>query len=264
MQRRLEHETLHKTRDVIKLSIFEGTVTLGWDDDVHSLLGDDSDANRPTKARAKKLFIGRSISIGTYAFWGFSGITEATVSENTNVNSAAFAVCRNLAHLNSPRSLTAIPALLFSHSGLRIFVPGDAVQSISSNVTIYCHALRRAPALPNIPVLSYGTYYECYAITRVDIGEKTNTINGSALFSAHSIVELTIPPIVSSIASGAFNGMRGLCKLRFFPTIPPAVANANAFNGIPTTCVVEVPVDSLSTYQEATNYAPIAAQMVGV
>ena len=75
--------------------------------------------------------------------------------------------------------------------------------------------------------------------------------------------EWTIPETVANIGARVFENNYSLLRLRFLPTTPPTVSNANAFTGIPTSCIVEVPAASLEAYQNATNYGTIAAQMVG-
>ena len=53
--------------------------------------------------------------------------------------------------------------------------------------------------------------------------------------------------------------MYGLKELHFKPTTPPAVANANAFTGLPTDCVIYVPTGKLSAYTSAQNYPSSAS-----
>lgn len=129
---------------------------------------------------------------------------------------------------------------------------------------------------------------ESYAITRLVAPTKDDTINNYAFNGSFSLrevvfddsllanigngafggcrglVSFVIPQLVTTIGSGAFQNCVSLKLLKFLPTTPPSVENANAFSGIATDCVVEVPAASLAAYQAATNYSGIAAQMVGV
>ena len=115
-------------------------------------------------------------------------------------------------------------------------------------------------------VTALGTYafYELRGVRRISLSEELTTIEQNSLNFISFLVELTIPSKVTSIAAGAFANNNRVERLRFLSNTPPSVANANAFSGIPATCVVEVPVASLDAYKNATNYGSIAAQMVGV
>ena len=103
-----------------------------------------------------------------------------------------------------------------------------------------------------------------YALLKIDLPSTLTTMDVAALRNAKNLRTITIPVNVNSIQAQALSGCTSLQRIRFLPTTPPTVANANAFSGIPTSCVVEVPAASLAAYQAATNYASISAQMVGV
>ena len=102
------------------------------------------------------------------------------------------------------------------------------------------------------------------ALPEIHLPESISTIETAALRNCYSLVEFVIPPSVTSIDAQALYNCTSLKRLVFRASTPPNVSNANAFTGIPADCVVEVPSEALTVYQEATNYAPIAAQMLGV
>ena len=146
-----------------------------------------------------------------------------------------------------------------------------------------CNSLRRYATAGSTKF--YDTYqlYQCKALTEAFVGaynitasmfsycnslrhvvflEGATKIDTDGLANT-SIEKFTIPSTVTNIGSGAFKSCTKLRCIQFKPTTPPTIANADAFTGIPTYCVVEVPAESLETYKNATNYASIAAQMVG-
>ena len=45
------------------------------------------------------------------------------------------------------------------------------------------------------------------------------------------------------------------------PTTPPSLKHANAFSGIPSTCIIYVPQGCLEAYQTATNWSTYASKM---
>jgi len=52
-----------------------------------------------------------------------------------------------------------------------------------------------------------------------------------------------------------------MAKYHLLPTTPPTLSSANAFNGIPSDCIIYVPVGSLEAYQTATNWSTYASKM---
>ena len=115
-----------------------------------------------------------------------------------------------------------------------------------------------------VKALKSYMFHACLSLRKVIMAEGSTSVGGHSLYNCISLSSLTIPSTVTTIEAQALMYCAGLCKLRFKSTTPPTVANANAFTGIPTDCIVEVPAASLEAYQNATNYSSIAAQMIGV
>jgi hypothetical protein len=59
---------------------------------------------------------------------------------------------------------------------------------------------------------------------------------------------------VTSIAALAFSSCYGLGEIHLQSATPPTVANSNAWQSLPTDCIIYVPIGSLSAYTSATNY----------
>lgn len=66
---------------------------------------------------------------------------------------------------------------------------------------------------------------------------------------------------VTSIGSSAFNGCYGVAEYHLKPTMPPTLSSTNAFNNIPSDCIIYVPNGCLEAYQNATNWATYAYSM---
>lgn len=113
-------------------------------------------------------------------------------------------------------------------------------------------------------VLASNALENAYALPKIHLPESIEAINTAAFRYCYSLFELEIPASVTTIGAQALYNCTSLKRLAFRATTPPNISNANSFTGIPTDCVVEVPADALTVYQNATNYASIAAQMVGV
>lgn len=74
------------------------------------------------------------------------------------------------------------------------------------------------------------------------------------MYGCEYVGSLVIPEHITTIEASAFNYCKSLQEIHFRSTIPPAVANSNAFSGIPTTCIIYVPEEALTDYRQATNY----------
>ena len=109
-----------------------------------------------------------------------------------------------------------------------------------------------------------SSFQNCRSLVKFDMAPESTGLGNSTFKGDSSLEELDIREKVTDIRAEALSGCTGMRRLRFRPTTPPTVDNANAFTGIPTDCIVEVPAASLEAYKNATNYASIAAQMVGV
>lgn len=84
--------------------------------------------------------------------------------------------------------------------------------------------------------------------------EGITRIGDNAFASCHNLQELEIPSTVTTIRQGCFDWLRSLTRLRFKSAIPPTTNSQYNFREIPTTCIIEVPQESLSAYESAQYY----------
>lgn len=84
--------------------------------------------------------------------------------------------------------------------------------------------------------------------------EGPSSLEAGAFRGCSNLVEITIPSTINSIKSSVFADTTSLNKIVFKNTTPPTVDYANAFSNLPTTCIIEVPRESLSAYKSASNY----------
>jgi hypothetical protein len=92
------------------------------------------------------------------------------------------------------------------------------------------------------------------ALRKVEIGGSTTSISHNAFWECYSLASIRIPDGVTSIGNLAFGDCYSLGKIRFDGTTPPVISHSNAFQNIPTDCIISVPVGCLEAYKTATNY----------
>lgn len=211
----------------------------------------------------KRVFFGEyPTAIYPYAFRYNVRLETVTMTNNCKIGGGqAFGYCYNL---------KALPAACNSN------LPSSFVADCKSMIVVSmangtlghygvgsCSNLKRL-CLPDTTTGFHSNNADNVALVYTNIPNGTTSVPNNAFIRNYSLIKLDVPDTVTSIGSNAFNNCISMHTLRLNSIVPPAVANANAFSGIPGSCIVEVPAESLTTYQEATNYGAIAAQMVGV
>ena len=178
------------------------------------------------------LYISQTVANGVTIDWG-DGSDPETLPGTGNVNTT------HTYQTAGDFVITLDPAegceLVLGHRSLSHCVMG----SIGDNGLVYCSMLRW-----------------------VVIGSRgVTSITDSAFSSCYSLASVTIPDSVTSIWESAFRYCYGVKEYHLLPTTPPSLPNANAFNGIPSDCIIYVPAGSLEAYQTATNWSEYADQM---
>lgn len=223
-----------------------------------------SDITDSSSTLLKRIFFGRYPRLlYSKSFVNCFKLSTVAVSTYAQISSAqGISGCRNLkALLVNPHEGKTGSGAFSDNSSLKVVsIPNGFTSWYGSAGN---RSLKRL-CLPDSLTVANGGPGDSDAMTYTNIPNGYASIPPYAFQRCYSLPELTIPVGVTSIGASAFNTCSSLMTLRFLPTEPPAVANANAFTGIPTLCRVEVPAASLEAYQNATNYASIAAQMVGV
>ncbi len=219
-----------------------------------------SDITDTISVLLKSVCFGRVCAWDNYAFRNCRMLETVTIPSGTaDISGQVFYGCANLRAV-----------IFYSTGGMSSSMVTDAnslrVISISNGATRHygmagARSLKRL-CMPDTCKSFNSGHSDLTSIEYVNIPDGTTSIPVNGFLRAYSLPRIEIPASVTSIGANSFNNCTSLCVMKFLPTTPPTVANANAFTGIPTTCIVEVPKGALATYQAATNYGSIAAQMV--
>ena len=213
---------------------------------------EDDDVYYSVEYLVGKLVIDNSvISIGEYAFYGFTGLTSITIEEGvTSIGQNAFGDCIGLTSITIPDSVTSI--------GNEAFVNCESLTSItipSSVKSIDNSAFRGCSSLTSIKVDTDNKVYDSRNNSNAIIETSTNTLIvscknttipdsvtsiGPAAFSGcSSLTSITIPDSVISIGEAAFSGCSSLTTI----TIPSSVTSIgnSVFNGCSSLTSVTIP-----------------------
>lgn len=163
--------------------------------------------------------------------------------------------------------ITALSNYAFSNNkGLRrVYVP-DEITTIGNQVFGSCFGLAQIVFEDWTKVTTFNqsnAFYRCYNLQDISGAVFTlGTSIASTIRDCWSLTEFTITSGVTSIAGNSFSATYGLQHLWCYPVSPPTVANANAFTGLNSSCVIHVPNGKLNTYKTADKWSALASQMV--
>ena len=190
--------------------------------------------NRVYASNVKRVRIGSSVTvIDMYAFQYCSSLTSIAIpSSVTTIGRYAFRYCYSLASIAIPNNIT----------------------SISMNTFQDCSSLASIAISSSVTNIDHYAFQNCYSLVSIAIPSNITSMSTQMFEQCYSLTLMTIPSGVTSINTYAFRFCYGLGLIRFEPTTPPTVSNSNAWTGLPSDCVIFVPVDSYYMYTVGTNY----------
>lgn len=177
-------------------------------------------------------------SIGSYAFDGCSGLTEATIpSTVTSIRKGAFRSCSSLKDITIPNSITSIGENAFSGcssltsvtipssvtsigvgafqgcSGLTSITIPNSVTSIGNSTFGWCSSLSSVTIPSSVKSIESYMFSHCSGLKSVNIPSSVTSIGGEAFCCCTSLTSITIPNSVFVIGSSAFYGCTGLTNV---------------------------------------------------
>ena len=166
-------------------------------------------------------------SIGSYAFYNYSGLTSVTVPDSViSIGDGAFGNCsaltnitvaaNNLAYSSAGGVLfDVIQAMLIQFPaglGGSYSIPAG-VTNIGDSAFANCSGLTNV-SLPNsVTGIASGAFYECDSLTSVTFGSNVTSIGDGAFAWCSDLADVTIPSGVTNIGSVAFEWCSGLASV---------------------------------------------------
>lgn len=223
-------------------------------------------------------FLDNVTTISSYAFYGCTGLTHIDIPTSvTSIGSYTFCGCTNIKENIdlSNNTMSALSTRAFESSGItgfkfpqgitriydncftactgltEITIP-DTVTSIDSNAFAQCSNLEKVKLSSGLTNIPEGCFITCSKLNDISLPEILTIIGRRAFSNNVALTSLEIPENVTSIGYQAFNYCIGLQSIKFHSTTPPTIAN-QAFQDLPTTCIIYVPAGTLSAYTSTAN-----------
>lgn len=158
-------------------------------------------------------------SIGSYAFWGCSGLTSVTIPDSvTSIGSHAVYGCRALTSVTIPSSVTSIRNTAFRGCGLTSVTIPDGVTSIGEYAFEECDALTSVTIPGSVTSIGGQPFRGCTALASVTILDGLTYIPSEMFFGRRTLTSVTIPDSVIYIGDWAFEGCASLSDVYYSGT----------------------------------------------
>jgi Flp pilus assembly protein protease CpaA len=173
-------------------------------------------------------------SIGSYAFYGCSGLTSVTIGNSvTSIGKAAFYGCSGLTSVTIPNNVTSIGSSAFAGTAWEDNLP-DGLIYAGKVAYKYKGTMPSGTSI----TLDEGTlgiandaFRNCKDLTSITIPNSVISICENAFLNCSGLTSITIPNSVISIGMKAFSGcskltkaefasIESLCKIKFEDTYP--------------------------------------------
>ena len=250
---------------VISLSPADGCeLELGSGSDSNCVMGATGNNGRVYSNMLQRVEVGGSVtSIGNYAFVYCYSLSSVVIPDGvTSIGNYAFGYCYSLSSVVIPDGVTSIGSSAFRYcSPLSSVVIPDGVTSIGNYAFGYCYSLSSVVIPDGVASIGIGAFVYCSSLSSVVIPDGVTSIGSSAFGYCSSLSSVVIPDGVTSIRSSAFGYCYGVKEYHIKPLTPPTLSSTDAFSGIPSDCIIYVPVGSLEAYKTATNWSTYASYM---
>ena len=170
--------------------------------------------------------------------------------------------CNILRSVNIGENFTRIYNYSFKSCGCleNITIP-DSVTSIGKQSFNSCISLACIAIPDSVTSIRNTAFNSCFNLKSITIPDSVTSIYDMSFMSCYSLASITIPYSVSSIGSYAFSSCYGVAEYHLKPTTPPTLSSTNAFQSIPSDCIIYVPKGCLDAYKNATNWTTYASYM---
>ena len=208
-------------------------------------------------------------AIGDDAFRNCSELTSVTLPNSMiTIGSSAFSYCSKLASVTIPNAVTSIGSNAFKFcKGLTSATIGDAVKTIDDETFFGCNNLVNVTIGNAVTSIGSSAFEGCSLMSSVNIPNTIKTIKSRAFYSCRKLETITIPNSVTVIGDEAFSHCLDLIDVYSYILDPSQVTTGSNLFYLNSSedyaeRTLHVPLTTLETYQNATEWAPYFGTIV--
>ena len=159
-------------------------------------------------------------SIGNLAFALSRNIIHVDIADSVvSIGEQAFSDCSRLTDITVPQSVTYIGVKAFdSCTNLSSITLSNNITSIGTYAFNNCTNLTSITIPGSVTSIGWGAFSNCTKLTSITIPDSVTTINPCAFKNCSSLTSITIPGSVTSIGSNVFDGCTSLNDIRYSGT----------------------------------------------
>ena len=180
-------------------------------------------------AQVQTYTLGNTLTeIGTYAFYGCSGLTSITIPSTVKViGSSAFSGCKNLASITIPAVDSIANNVFYRCGSLTSVTIPSSVKSIGNDAFALCRSLTSINIPENVDSIANFAFYGCTDLASVTFSSnKIKSIGNDAFAYCASLTSITLPNGVKELGTYIFYNCSKLNSV----TIPNSVTNIKDYS----------------------------------
>ena len=174
-------------------------------------------------------------SIGNLAFALSRNIIHVDIADSVvSIGEQAFSDCSSLTDIKIPQSVTYIGVNAFdSCTNLSsITLSTNNITSIRPHTFSGCSELSSIVIPDGVTSIQLGAFFNCTKLTSITIPDSVTTIDPGAFKNCSSLTSITIPSSVTSIGSNVFTGCTSLNDIRYSGTSESVISALSGY--VPT------------------------------
>lgn len=184
-----------------------------------------------------------------------SAIEQIYLPENLKyIAPMAFAKCPNLKSISLPDSIGLIgDSLFYNCENLKEIKFSNDVSEIWSQGFDSLKNVEKIILPKFLKKLDDNLFNGCEKLSEVKLPDSLLTIGIKAFYSCKSLRNIELPSFVDTIKSDAFYGCNALSEILSYNAVPPTILGT-AFQNVPLTIPVHVPIGCKNSYQTANGW----------
>lgn len=171
-------------------------------------------------------------SIGNLAFALSRNIIHVDIADSVvSIGEGVFSDCSSLTDITVPQSVTYIDANAFeSCTNLSsITLSTNNITSIRPHTFSGCSKLSSIVIPDGVTSIQLGAFFNCTKLTSITIPDSVTTIDPGAFKNCSSLTSITIPGSVTSIGSNVFDGCTSLNDIRYSGTSESVISALSGY-----------------------------------